>query len=392
MIIHASSRIRHAQAARTGAFVNAGAAMIAKLVVRRANDDLRSDLSAAAAALEAGGVLLVKDHRELAANGTPVPSPSAAFWRAQMTAAAVRAVDFMQGTSERELLLFLAFLAAPGDAGAFRATWIANGSWRIHVTSDRVSAAGEGDGSTLPVVRDTLGDLCEAVAQGRAQATESPVLAALRGHGSEATATLLGRLNTSETGCQRRFLFDAIVAVGHGADHLIAAVQHDDWHIVRNAAALLGELKVERAASSLSNLCAHEEFRVRVAAVTALGQLDGFEARAALPRCVHDRHPSVRARAWFAMSDGAEPPNAALLDTALRHENHVEVQQALLACAARFPDLDVSGGLTRFCARAMSRDASNDLLLFGVEQLAIRRPHAAKSFIARLPERMARAM
>lgn len=370
---------------RAAAFVSASVRIFQQLIARTTTESLRLDLQRAAECLGDGPVTLVIDAASVLANGRAVMRAQGDVWQRHLTAAGVREVDFTQHTSERELLLFFVLLTAPGDASAFGVTWLENGSWRIHVISDgdRWSGARLGESDDTPL-GTPLHSLCEAVARG--QKSES-LVTELKTYGADATVHLLTMLRSTANGCRRRFLYEAIVAVGEGEEHLIGALQHHDWQVVRNAAALLGELKVPRAAQPLTEALRHEHHCVRAAVATSLGQLDTIEGRTALLVGVSDPHAEVRRNAWSALVLGAEAPPVHLLDGALRREEDPAVQRSLLDCASAFPDLNVAGGLIRFCAREISRRAPSELLAYGVQLLEVRRPESARLFRERLPSR-----
>lgn len=354
-------------AARTRAAVVAtlGASILSRLTSLDSRTLLRRELAEAATLLRNHGVTLVRDVAELRANGAALPARAISVWRDAMTTACLREIQFAQGTSERELMLFLALLHAPGDSAAFEAAWLASGAWRIHVVSETAASKDLADGSRAEEV--------EVV----------PVVGN--------TAALLRELAAANCGSRRRALFEAMLVQGADDAEIIAALSSEDWFLVRHAAALLGELRVLTADSAIAVLLRHHEPRVRVAAATALGQLDTPTGHAALTIAVVDPDESVRTHAWTAWTQCTVSPPAALLDAALRREESDQVQRALLDCAASFPELDVGGGLIRFCAREFTRRGPLEAVVAGVEQLALRRPDSAKAFVQRIAEQYGRA-
>ncbi len=372
-------------------FAIAGGVLLERLVAGIKGSVLRRELKDATAALEASGATLAVCDGALVVNDEVVSSPAATIWHEQLERAGLTSVTFARATSDRELLLFAAILVAPGERGAFRRLWLECGAWRIHVTCV--------DDGELPVpplatvstagVPDGLRELCAAVGRDSMD-TSSAVLEELKRHGAAATAELLEQLAIATQGSRRRYLFEAILAIREGDEHLVAALEHPDWFVVRNAVALLGELRAMHADLPLILMLDHPDARVRAAAAISLGQLDTLVAREALVRAVHDSDALVRARAWDAFTMSSDAPPAELLDTALRNDDTPMVKRAMLDCASAFPLLDVGGGLVRFCAREFTNADQQLLMAYGVEQLARRRPSSATAFVKRMPELFAR--
>lgn len=372
-------------------FANAGGVLLERLVAGIKGSMLRRELTEATAALEASGATIAVRDAELLVNDEALSSHAATVWHEQLERAGLASVSFARATSERELLLFAAILVAPGERGAFKRLWLECGAWRIHVT-----CVGDGETPVPPFTKsstvgvpDGLRELCAAVGRDSMD-TSFALLEELKRHGAAATAELLEQLAIATQGSRRRYLFEAILAIREGDEHLVAALEHPDWFVARNAAALLGELRATHADLPLILMLDHADARVRAAAAISLGQLDTPVAREALLRAVHDSDERVRARAWEAWTMCADAPPLELLDTALRHDDTPLVKRAMLDCASAFPMLDVGGGLVRFCAREFTNSDQQLLMAYGVEQLARRRPSSATAFVRRMPELFAR--
>ena len=156
-----------------------------------------------------------------------------------------------------------------------------------------------------------------------------PVLARA---GDLAVHALVQLLQDAESLAERRTCFDAIVALDAGEEALREALSDPRWYVVRNAAALLGEMGVVEADVHLVPLLTHDDERLRIAGARALTRLGTVRGLAALQGCLSDPTPEVRrlaAGAHGARSQG-KPSTIALL-AALDVEADEEVTLEILA-------------------------------------------------------------
>lgn len=156
-----------------------------------------------------------------------------------------------------------------------------------------------------------------------------PVLARA---GDQAVRELVALLQEAESLIDRRACFDAIVALDAGEDALREALDDPRWYVVRNAAALLGEMGVVEADVHLTPLLTHPDERLRVAGARALSRLASARALAALQARLQDDVPEVRrlaAAAHGARSQG-KPSTIALL-AAFERERDEDVLLEILA-------------------------------------------------------------
>jgi HEAT repeat protein len=139
-------------------------------------------------------------------------------------------------------------------------------------------------------------------------------------------ATLVEQLLSTDDALSRRAYFDGIVAMDVGSVHLFEALKDSRWFVVRNAAALLGEMGVEHADDTLIPLLRHADERIRIAVARALIRLRTIKAMQALHAMIDDVNAEVRrlSAAAFGLSGatvggGVRPP-AARLSSALERE------------------------------------------------------------------------
>lgn len=157
----------------------------------------------------------------------------------------------------------------------------------------------------------------------------SVVLRIIDRSGEEGVRAVFQHLMASGDIAARRRYYDACLTLKAGTRVFMEYLNHSLWYVVRNAAALLGETNAEVAVPALGRLLKHEEERVRVAAVVALGQIGGPDAIARLEKSLHDPSVDVRRRVmsilftnqehWSEL-DGSDPVNDIERDESLRLE------------------------------------------------------------------------
>ncbi len=360
-------------------------------------------LTQAVASLRHHDLLLEHSGDSVLANKQSVAPMADAAWLSQLKQNGVQQIHFHREASGAELLHFLALLAGPAGDIPFAKLWLERGAWHIHVDisevtvpapdescydvtallTEIVSASGALQRDVTDEELDTLSD---AVARGALVNEGSPLLTVLRLAGERAVRSLLVTLANATSGSQRRILFETVALLNVGHQYLVTLLAHPTWFVVRNAASLLGELQVKGADAALTALLKHEDPRVRVAAVNSLGRFPSDKASESLLAAATDRSADVRATAWSAWKHREQPPCADAVSRALREEADRTVQRALLDCVARFETLDVANALVRFCASATANAAPIELLAYGIDLLAQRRPQSAVQFVRRLAD------
>lgn len=116
-------------------------------------------------------------------------------------------------------------------------------------------------------------------------------------------AALVRTLQDADTLAERRVCFDAIVALDAGEDALREALRDPRWFMVRNAAALLGEMGVVEADAHLVTLLEHSDERIRIAGARALTRLGTESGLVALQSRLSDPSPEMRRLAASAHGD-----------------------------------------------------------------------------------------
>ena len=170
--------------------------------------------------------------------------------------------------------------------------------------------------------------------------------------GDAGVETLIGHLLIADDAVGRRAFFDGIVAIDVGSLMLFELLRDSRWYVVRNAAALLGEMGVEHADSAMLPLLTHSDDRIRIAVARALMRLRTPKALQALHAKIDDPTAEVRrlSAAAFGLAGGAGSglrPPAARLSAALENENDEDVALEMLAALGRLGSADAVQRLLR---------------------------------------------
>lgn len=219
-----------------------------------------------------------------------------------------------------------------GDAACIRDVLMG-----LHALERRVRNASAKQAVGAAATRLATPSLVRQVAQllPTAGAQRDDVLKILVRTREEGARALIAHLMAAETLDQRRVFFDAIVDLRAGVPQLIDALGHPEWFVVRNAAALLGEMGAREADSAIVPLLQHEDERVRKAAATALSKLDTPAAITALRQLLDDKSPDVRQHAASAFSSSVAAASSKPLSAALDTEWDGDVQLAIVAALGR---------------------------------------------------------
>ena len=149
--------------------------------------------------------------------------------------------------------------------------------------------------------------------------------------GAEAVVEMLTHARTEE---DRQTFFKILLTLRAGVPSLILMLGDPRWHVVRDAAELLGEMKAAEAEGPLTPLLRHSDERVRRAAAHALVQIGTGTAVRAVQRAVSDTDNAAEVRQEAASALGhrrGERTSATTLVRALESEEEEEVQFAILA-------------------------------------------------------------
>lgn len=155
--------------------------------------------------------------------------------------------------------------------------------------------------------------------------------------GPRAVGPLVERLSLAQSLVARKNLAAALVAVGEEAVNLLAAKLRDErWYVVRNVAAILGEIGYGGSVGELRESLRHPDGRVRREALRSLAAIGGPEAGEALVALVADRDPAVRRQVVVSLgilrsARGVEPLCAILAERDLFLRSLALKREAVLA-------------------------------------------------------------
>ncbi len=150
--------------------------------------------------------------------------------------------------------------------------------------------------------------------------------------GVDALVELLTEANTPG---ERRAYRDALAACPQAAPMLGHMLGDPQWYVVRNAAALLGEMGVHEVDGKLVETLNHPDARVRRAATGALARLGTPRALHALQNMLRDANPDIRRQAALGLGAAGQRAAASDLISALDKEQDIDVQQALITALGK---------------------------------------------------------
>lgn len=207
---------------------------------------------------------------------------------------------------------------------------------------------------------------------------EPDVLAVLQRAGDVAAAAMIGRLLAARQLAERRVLYDTIVHVRAGSTVLLRCLQHPEWHVVRNAALLLGAMRSTDVESALGATLKDPDSRVRVAVVTALIEIGTPAALTFVEAAMADLDRSVRHRAIRSLRGRADlSVSVHALANAFEIERDEEFQMELLAGIVRHGTNDAVSKLVRLCSPAQHGRFATPIRLALLEALNTLRPSLA---------------
>jgi HEAT repeat protein len=165
--------------------------------------------------------------------------------------------------------------------------------------------------------------------------------------GAEAVVELLTHARTEQ---DRQTYFKILLTLRAGVPSLILMLGDARWHVVRDAAELLGEMKAAEAEGPLTPLLRHPDEHVRRAATHALVQIGTGSAVRAVQRAVSDAQSTAEVRQEAAAALGrrrGERTSATTLVRALENEEEEDVQFAILAALGKVATQDAVNRLVK---------------------------------------------
>lgn len=129
-----------------------------------------------------------------------------------------------------------------------------------------------------------------------------PITAMLKQMGSQAAGPLIERLSLAESILVRKTLASALVAVGDDAVSSLVSKLHDErWYVVRNVAAILGEIGYTESIEELKKCVQHPDERVRKEIIRSLARIGGAEAESAIITLLSSSDTATRRQAILSL-------------------------------------------------------------------------------------------
>ena len=116
----------------------------------------------------------------------------------------------------------------------------------------------------------------------------------MRRAGTQGTKTLLALLIEAPSQAERRACLRALRKLEEGMDVIASLLNHHEWFVVRNAADLVGELRIAEATAALGKVVGHDDSRVRRSVGLALARIGTPETALHLRKVLADPDPGVR--------------------------------------------------------------------------------------------------
>ena len=190
----------------------------------------------------------------------------------------------------------------------------------------------------------------------RKDAVHTDEIAALLGTlGEAAVGAMLQRLTAEEVMSARRRLIAAVVAQGDLAlPQILRGLEDGRWFVVRNMAAILGELGTEGTVEALGHHVKHPDRRVRREVVRAIARVGGRHAPRFLRECLADADAVVRQAVigflGHARDSMALPPLMAMAEERARDKEGQDLRKSAIMALGQIGNRAAVPALARLVA------------------------------------------
>jgi HEAT repeats len=199
------------------------------------------------------------------------------------------------------------------------------------------------------------------------------VITVVRRAGRTGTKAVMDLLVEAPTYAERKGYLSALRQIEEGGDVVASMLSHHQWFVVRNAADLVGELRVEEAVAALGEVVNHGDPRVRRSVGIALAKIGNPSTVRHLSRMLKDSDAGVRLAIAQQIGGRGVGPLAMPLLNAAAEEGDVEVQYEFYRAMGRIGTPDAVQALVKLAepgGRILGRRASGPRLA-AVEGLAL---------------------
>jgi HEAT repeat protein len=206
--------------------------------------------------------------------------------------------------------------------------------------------------------------------------------------GAEGADAVIELLTDEGSASDRHVYLDILPRLQTGVPTLVHMLGDTRWFVVRNAADLLGEMRVQSAESALLPLLEHADERVRKSAANALINLGTTAGFRAVCEMLQAESPKTRVHAAMALSSRRDERSTAQLRTVLEDEPDTEVQLALLGALGKIATPAAVEQLIRAAEpkRRLLERKPNAFRIAAIQALAEAKTPAAVAAIAVLRE------
>lgn len=153
--------------------------------------------------------------------------------------------------------------------------------------------------------------------------------------GEDGADAMIELLTEEPLATDRRVYLETLPRLQAGVPTLVHMLGDARWFVVRNAADLLGEMRVTSAEAALMPLLQHADERVRRSVANALINLGTTSGFRAVCDMLDADSPRTRADAAAALASRRDERSTVELRNALEEEPDTEVQYALLAALGK---------------------------------------------------------
>ena len=153
--------------------------------------------------------------------------------------------------------------------------------------------------------------------------------------GEDGADAMIELLTEEPLASDRRVYLETLPRLHSGVPTLVHMLGDARWFVVRNAAELLGEMRITSAESALLPLLQHADERVRRSVANALINLGTTSGFRAVCEMLEAESPKTRAHAAAALASRRDERSTVELRNALEEEPDTEVQFALLAALGK---------------------------------------------------------
>ena len=207
------------------------------------------------------------------------------------------------------------------------------------------------------------------------------IMAVLSRAGEDGAEALIEQLADPKQQRDRRVYFEALTQLKAGKGALLHMLSDTRWFAVRNAAELIGDLRIAEAEGPLNELLTHEDERIRRAANGALMRLGTPAAMQALQHALAGSVPAMRMEAAAALVARRDSQASVLLLKALDAERDPQVQESFLMSLGRLATPEAVERIQRIAEpeRSIFRRKSGELRIAAVQALSEARTPEALS-------------